>query len=129
MTITVSFGSSVSLLAYVCMYTPMNVFASAISENFNNDTCLIPCFADKNVTVNELNVFDLPQVLQTHQVKAVCEQCAAPLSQLVVVAVHVAEEAVKAAESIVSECLRFEFHHILNEDVLDRLWLQIFKCL
>ena len=42
-----------------------------------------------------------------------------------VVAVHMAEEAVKAAESIVSECLRFKFHHILNEDVLDRLWLQI----
>ena len=32
------------------------------------------------------------------------------------------EEAVKAAESIVSECLRIKFHHILNEDVLDRLW-------
>ena len=48
---------------------------------------------------------------------------------VVVVAVHVTEEAVKAAKSIVSECLRIKFHHILNKDVLDRLWLQIWLIL
>ena len=48
---------------------------------------------------------------------------------VVVVAVHVMEEAVKAAESIVSECLKIKFHHILDKDVLDRLWLQIWLIL
>ena len=41
---------------------------------------------------------------------------------VVVVAAHVMVKAVKAVESIVSECLRIKFGPILN-DVLDRLWL------
>ena len=48
---------------------------------------------------------------------------------VVVVEVHMTEEAVKAVESIVNECLKIKFYHILNKDVLDRLWLQIWLIL
>ena len=61
----------------------------------------------------------LPEVLDAHQLQAVCEEGPPPRSQFVFIHVHMTKEAVEAAETVVSECLWIEFHHILNEDVLD----------